>query len=174
MSKYAFLIAGEQGEYENINSRLRLRKYGSWLVAEKIAQEKLAKRQNAAILAALQLSKRVATDKGIELQEAFGLLQDQSNPESAVLFTDYLEEVQEVINQTVSPEESDRQLIGVFLRLRGEGNFDGEWRTLSDWSDEDTESLTEGLIEKIRSFILQEQGLVPSDEEEVEEEKTKA
>lgn len=163
MSKYAFLVAGEESAYFEVNNRLRLKQFGSWLVAEKIAQEKLARQQTSSTLAAIHLAKRIAADKGIEVEEAFGLLQQQDDASAALLLIDYMEEAERLMEKSLSPQEVDRAMISTFVRVRGEGLIGGEWQPLSDWSDEDTASLSEPLMDRIKDFILAEQGITTED-----------
>lgn len=166
MSKYSFLVAGQDSEYKEIGPRLRLKKYGSWLVAEKIAQEKLAKRQTASTLAAIQLAKKIAADKGISVEDAFELLQRQDDASAAMLLIDYMEDAEALMEKSLSPQEIDREMITTFMRIRGEAKAGTNWESTSDWTASDTEeALTEEMIEKIKSFILEEQGIVTEDVE---------
>ena len=179
MSKYAFLVAGEEVEYFEVNKRLRLRQYGSWLVAEKIAQEKLARQQTSSTLAAIHLAKRIAADKDIAVEEAFGLLQQQDDAGAALLLIDYMDDAERLMEKSMSPQEVDRALISTFIRVRGEGLMpSGEWQPLSDWDDEDTATLSEPLMERVKQFILEEQGVTAEEAEaepvEVEAGKGKA
>ena len=43
MSKYSFLLQGQEPEYFELLPTLRLQKYGGWLVAEAIEQEEAGK-----------------------------------------------------------------------------------------------------------------------------------
>ena len=43
----------------------RLRKHGSWLVAESIQQEEISRTQSQATIRAVQLAKRIASDRNI-------------------------------------------------------------------------------------------------------------
>ena len=166
MSKYSFLVAGQDNEYKEIGPRLRLKKYGSWLVAEKIAQEKLAKRQTSSTLAAIQLAKKIAADKGISVEDAFDLLQRQDDASAAMLLIDYMEDAEALMEKSLSPQEIDREMITTFMRIRGEVKSSNGWESTSDWTSSDTEeALTEDMIEKIKSFILEEQGIVTEDVE---------
>ena len=67
MSKYSFLLQTEEAEYFELLPTLRLRKHGSWLVAETIEQEEISRAQSQATIRAVQLAKRVAADKDISL-----------------------------------------------------------------------------------------------------------
>ena len=82
MSKYSFLLQTKAEEYFELLPGVRLKKYGGWLVAEAIEQEEISKLQSQATIRAVQLAKRIAKDKDIQLDEAFGLLQGPYVPAS--------------------------------------------------------------------------------------------
>jgi hypothetical protein len=157
MAKYAFLVHGDQAEYFNLNDRIRLRQHNAWLIAEKIQQSKMAKRQARQMLSAVQLAKRISTDKDITVEEAFNLLQTQGEAASAMLLADYQDETNKLMDSGLSREEQDSQLITIFIRTRGEAMISGTWKKLNDWTDADTELLTEAMTEKVLDFIYNEQ-----------------
>jgi hypothetical protein len=157
MSKYAFLIHGDEGEYEQINDRIRLRRYGAWLIAEKIQQDKLAKQQARQVLSAVQLAKKIASKEGIGIEEAFARLQSQGESDNALMLSDYLDEARDMVEGGMSKNEADAKVISIFVRTRGEGLVKTRWSPLTDWTDGDTEMLNEELKDKIMAFILSEQ-----------------
>lgn len=157
MSKYAFLIHGDEGEYEQINDRIRLRRYGAWLIAEKIQQDKLAKQQARQVLSAVQLAKKIASKEGIGIEEAFARLQSQGESDNALMLSDYLDEARDMVEGGISRNEADAKVISIFVRTRGEGLVKTRWTPLADWTDGDTEMLNEELKDKIMAFILSEQ-----------------
>jgi len=171
MSKYAFLIHGDEGQYEAINERLRLRKYGAWLIAEKIQQDKLAKQQARQVLSAVQLAKRIADREGMSVEEAFARLQNQGEADNALMLADYLDEAREMVEGGLSRNESDAKVISIFMRTRGEGLIKNKWVPLADWNDGDTEMLNEELKDKIMAVISTEQsgGSAAEDFEEEEQ-----
>jgi len=157
MSKYAFLIHGDEGQYEQINDRLRLRQYGAWLIAEKIQQDRLAKQQARQVLSAVQLAKRIADRENMSVEEAFARLQNQGEADNALMLADYLDEARDMVEGGLSRNEADAKVISIFMRTRGEGLIKGKWIGLSDWSDGDTELLDEELKDKVMLFINAEQ-----------------
>jgi len=168
MSKYAFLVHGDESEFFQLNDRIRLRRHGAWLIAEKIQQSKMAKRQARQMLSAVQLAKKISDDKQITIEEAFGLLQTQGEADSAMLLSDYQEEATRLMDNGMSREEQDSALITIFMRTRGQALIRNEWKSLSDWSEGDTEMLTGGMSEKLLTFIFEEQagGKLEEDGEE--------
>lgn len=157
MSKYAFLIHGDEGQYEEINDRLRMRKYGAWLIAEKIQQDRLSKQQARQVLSAVQLAKRIADREKISVEEAFARLQNQGESDNALMLADYLDEARDMLEGGLSRNEADAKVISIFMRTRGEGAIKNKWVALGDWGDGDTDLLDEKLKDKIMLFIGNEQ-----------------
>lgn len=157
MSKYSFLLQSKEAEYFALTEHLRLKKHGSWLVAEAIEQEEISKAQSQATIRAVQLAKRIATTKGIELDEAFALLQGGTDLGEMELLSDFTEETLGMINSGGSIEISNARMVTAFIRCRGEGLIDGEWQTVDDWSIEDTKAMGRPVIAKAMEFIAAEQ-----------------
>ena len=107
MSKYSFLLQSKEAEYFALTEHLRLKKHGGWLVAEAIEQEEISKAQSQATIRAVQLAKRIATTKGIELDEAFALLQGGTDLGEMELLSDFTEETLGMINSGGSIEISN-------------------------------------------------------------------
>lgn len=172
MSKYSFLIHDESGDYESITGSLRLRKFGAWLITEKIQQAKLAKAQARQILNAVDLAKRIAKDREIEPEAAFDLLQRQDSPESAMVLVNYIDEARKFMDNSETRDEQESKIITIFMRTRAEGFIDGKWTKLSDWETADTEMFDDLLREKIVTFINSEQmgASAPEDMSDEEEE----
>lgn len=157
MSKYSFLLQGKEAEYFELCDNLRMRKHGGWLVAEAIEQEELSRAQSQATIRAVQLAKRIAAAKNIELEEAFSLLQGGAGISEMDLLSDFTEETLSMLNSGTSVEMGNAKLVTAFMRCRGEGMIDGEWHKLEDWSVEDTKSMDRAMITKAMEFILSEQ-----------------
>jgi hypothetical protein len=157
MSKYSFLLQGKEPEYFTLMEGLRLRKQGGWLVAEAIEQEEISRAQSQATIRAVQLAKRIASAKGIELDEAFNLLQGGGGLSEMELLSDFTEETLSMLNSGTSMEIGNAKLVTAFMRCRGEGLIDGEWQPLDDWSIEDTKTMDRPTIAKAVEFIMSEQ-----------------
>lgn len=136
---------------------LRLKKYGGWLVAEAIEQEEISKLQSQATIRAVQLAKRIAAAKDIPLDEAFALLQGGSSLSEVDLLADFTEETLGMISSGSSMETSNARMATAFIRSRGQGLIDGEWKDINDWTIEDTEHLPRKIIAKVVEFIASEQ-----------------
>ena len=157
MSKYSFLLQTKAEEYFELLPGVRLKKYGGWLVAEAIEQEEISKLQSQATIRAVQLAKRIAKDKDIQLDEAFGLLQGGGSITEAELLSEYTEETLSMITSGSSVESTNARMVTAFIRSRGQGLIEDEWQDLSDWELEDTKNLPRKAIAKVVEFIAEEQ-----------------
>jgi len=157
MSKYSFLLETKEEGFFDLLPTLRLKKYGGWLVAEAIEQEEISKLQSQATIRAVQLAKRIAAAKDIPLDEAFALLQGGSSLSEVDLLADFTEETLGMISSGSSMESSNARMATAFIRSRGQGLIDGEWKDINDWTIEDTEHLPRKIIAKVVEFIASEQ-----------------
>lgn len=157
MSKYSFLVQTKTEGYFELLPEIRLKRYGSWLVAESIEQEEISKLQSQATIRAVQLAKRIAAQREIPLDEAFGLLQGGGTITEAELLSDFTEETLAMITSGSSVEATNARMVTAFIRSRGQGMIDGEWQDLSDWEIEDTKNLPRKAIAKVVEFIAEEQ-----------------
>ena len=158
MSKYSFLVQTKAEDYFELLPDLRLKKYGGWLVAEAIEQEEISKLQSQATIRAVQLAKRIASAKGIGLDEAFNLLQGGGGSiTEAELLADYTEETLSMITSGSSMESTNARMVTAFIRSRGQGMVDGDWQDLTDWELDDTKALPRKYVAKVVEFITAEQ-----------------
>lgn len=157
MSKYSFLLQSKETEYFELLPNLRLRKHGGWLVAESIEQEEISRAQSQATIRAVQLAKRIAAAKGVELEEAFSLLQGGAGMSEMELLGDFTEETLSMLNSGTSVETGNAKLVTAFVRCRGEALIDDQWQAVDDWSMEDTKSMDRPTVARAIEFIMNEQ-----------------
>ena len=157
MSKYSFLLQSEEPEYFELLPTLRLKKHGGWLVAESIEQEEISRNQSQATVRAVQLAKRIAKDKDISLEEAFNALQGAGGLSEMDLLSDYTEDALSMLTGGNSAEAGNAKLVTTFIRTRGEGLIDDEWKPVEDWSLEDTKGMGRQLVAKVLEFVMEEQ-----------------
>lgn len=157
MSKYSFLLQTKADAYFELLPDIRLKKYNGWLVAEAIEQEEISKLQSQATIRAVQLAKRIAATKDIGLDEAFALLQGGGSMTETELLADFTDETLAMITSGTSVEATNARMVTAFVRSRGQGMIDGEWRDLDDWDIEDTKALPRAAIAKVVEFIAAEQ-----------------
>lgn len=174
MSKYAeFFLVGKP-EYTEITSKLRLRKFGSWLVEEVWAKEKQSSEQAAFSLKTIHLARKIAAAKGMEVEEAFGLLQGGDSEDSQV-FIEFADEVQEVMSAVPSQRANTEELVTLFFKNRGEVSVGKRWERTDDWTVDDTRFLPQELMSAVEFFMVQESGeALPEDEEEDSDPKPEA
>lgn len=158
MSKYSFLVSTKAPSYFSLNAMLRLQKHGGWLVGEAIEQEEISRIQSQATIRAVQLARRVSIAKGISLDEAFALLQQGTGLDELESLSDFTEETLSILASGNGAESGNARLVTAFIRSRGEGMVDGEWKRVDDWTIEDTKFLTRVMIQKALDFIAEEQG----------------
>jgi hypothetical protein len=73
------------------------------------------------------------------------------------LLSEYTEETLSMITSGSSVESTNARMVTAFIRSRGQGMIDGEWRDLSDWELEDTKNLPRKAVAKVVEFIAEEQ-----------------
>lgn len=158
MSKYSFLLETKEEGFCDLLPNLRLKKIGGWLVAEAIEQEEIGRLQSQATIKAVQLAKRIATVKGVALDEAFTLLQGGGGSISeAELLSDFTEETLSMLSSSSATEATNARMVTAFIRSRGQGLIEGEWQDITDWSSEDTALLPRRIIAQVIEFIAAEQ-----------------
>jgi hypothetical protein len=155
MSKYSFLVSAKEPEYFQVNEYIRLMKHGGWSVGEGIEQEEISRAQSKSTLRAVALAHKIAKTKGIDLDAAFDLLQGGGSFDSD-LMGEFGNDLLSMMENDNGTEASNARLITAFMRSRGEGEISGEWKSLTDWSMEDTKVLPRPLTREIFDFINQE------------------
>jgi hypothetical protein len=156
MSKYSFLVASKESEYFEVNECLRLKKYGGWLVGESIEREEISRAQSQTTLKVVQLAKKISKAQNIELDDAFAILQGGGMTNNEMV-GDFADEMLALIAGNSGTEAVNAKIVTAFIRSRGEGQIEGTWQPLSDWSYEDTKELSLALTEKVLEFVGQEQ-----------------
>lgn len=154
MSKYSSIFLLSNAEYEEIGDCLRLRKYGSWLAEESWTREEQGQKRAQFTLRAIALAKRIASEKGINEEEAFAMLQNGDNGQNVL--QEYSDETVALMASLPSPREQFGELMTLFFRNRGEVLQGKKWIPTNDWSMEDTQMLPKALLEKIEVFMASE------------------
>lgn len=164
MSKYSEFFLLGSADYEEISDKLRLRKYGSWLAEETWLREEQNRKRAQFTLRTIQLAKRIAATKGIDEEEAFGLLQNASSNQGE-LFIEFAEDAAKLMDSAPSGREQFEELVTMFFRNRGEVCMGKKWCPTDEWSKEDTSKLPSTLLEKIEAFMGAEDGLLQGEDE---------
>ena len=171
MSKYSEFFLLSNAEYEKIGDHLRLRRYGSWLAQESWMREEQSQKRAQFTLRTIALARKIAKEKGIEEEEAFGML--QSAVKDPVVFVEYANETSALMEAMPSGREDLCSLVTAFFKNRGEVLQGKKWVKTEDWTMEDTEQLPKHLLEQVEAFIVSEDDAVSNDEEEEGEQEAK-
>ena len=165
MSKYSEFFLLSSAKYCELNERLRLRSYKSWLAEEVWCREAQGKKKAKFTLEVIRLARKIAKAKGIQEDEAFQLLQ-AGGEDREELLKEFGEEVNDIMDLAPSNREQFEELVTLFFKNRGEVMEGKKWTSTSDWSDEDTQKLPATILTAIEQFMAEEEG---TGEETIEE-----
>ena len=165
MSKYSEFFLLSSAKYCELNERLRLRSYKSWLAEEVWCREAQSKKKAKFTLEVIRLARKIAKAKDIDESEAFQLLQ-AGGEDREELLKEFGEEVNDIMDLAPSNREQFEELVTLFFKNRGEVMEGKKWTSTSDWSDEDTQKLPATILTAIEQFMADEEG---NGEETIEE-----
>lgn len=172
MSKYSDFFLLSSPEYCELNGKLRLRSYKSWLAEEVWCRETQNKKKAKFSLEVIRLARKIAKAKNIGEDEAFQLLQVNGDDRNEI-FKDFGEELNEVMELSPSSREQFEELVTLFFKNRGEVLDGKKWIATSDWNNEDTQKLPSPILIAIEKFMAEEESygeeLNKEDKEEDEE-----
>lgn len=171
MSKYSeFFLLGNP-EYVEVGDKLRLRKYGSWLVEEVWCREEQGKKRAQFSLQVIRLARRIAKEKGVGEDEAFEMLQN-TDEAGAELFAEFSEEVNSLMAMAPSNKDQFEELATLFFKNRGQVLNGKKWMDTTDWTVEDTKKLPQVFFAAIENFMASEdsntESIIEKDEQEEE------
>ena len=169
MSKYSEFFLLSSPEYCELNEKLRLRSYGSWLTEETWCREKQNKKKAKFSLEVIRWARKIAKAKGINEDEAFALLQS-TGEDREVLLQEFGQEVSDIFDLAPSGREEFEDLVTLFFKNRGEVLDGKKWISTDDWSNEDTQKLPSIILSTIETFMATEEGYGEGKDEEREEE----
>lgn len=157
MSKYSYLLPTKT--YKEIGP-YRMVELGGLKRGEVIELSQIQKRTSRQMVAGLNLADKISKAKGITVDEALEALQNIGSSESAALMAEFASDLAEMMDQELTAEELEAELITVFMRSRVEAQLEeGRWTRLTDWSQEDTAELPEELVTAVVAFIEHERGM---------------
>jgi hypothetical protein len=164
MSKYSSFFLIGNAKYENLSSKLRLRKYGSWLAEEAWTREEASQKQAQFTLKAVELARKIANEKSISEDEAFQALSSNLSGDDE-FFGQYASEVSGLMSALPSGREQFEKLVTIFFRNRGEVLVGKKWEATAEWSKEDTKLLPKPILRKIESFMAEEETEIANEDE---------
>lgn len=166
MSKYSDFFLLSSPKYCELNAKLRLRSYKSWLTEEVWCREAQNKKRAKFSLEVIRLARHLAKAKGIGEDEAFLMLQAEGGDREELL-KEFGNEVNSLMEMAPSNREQLEELITLFFKNRGEVLDGKKWLPTTDWSQEDTQKLPSNILAAIEKFMAEEEG---NEEDPTEEE----
>ena len=161
MSKYSQAFFGKKEYYEIPPFRFPI--YKDLVAGEVEGIEEVGRNQAKHTYALLKIAKDISTKQDISVQEALEWLSDV-NDNQEVLF-DYVDELAEIQTKGQSITEQKMQTISLFMRYRAEFKEKGKWTLTSDWTDDDTRTMPNRLLDEIYQFVEWERNGWPTGEE---------
>jgi hypothetical protein len=168
MSKYSDFFLLSSPNYCELNEKLRLRSYKSWLTEEVWCREAQNKKKAKFSLEVIRLARKIAKVKGIAEDEAFQLLQSNGEDREELL-QEFGDEVNGIMELAPSNREQFEELVTLFFKNRGEVLEGRKWTSTSDWSKEDTQKLPSNILSSIETFMAEEEGYGEGGDEEEED-----
>jgi hypothetical protein len=149
MSKYSKLFFQEK-EYHDIGP-FRFPIYEDLVAGEAEGVENIARKQAQNTYTLLKIAKAVSKKKKISVKAALEILSDAES-DNEVLY-DYAEELADIQKDSATVAEQQIEMTTLFLRFRGEVKDEEGWKTVPDWSREDTLSIPSKLLNQVFEFI---------------------
>lgn len=154
MSNYSSLLFGTDKHHRIGPFRLPI--YNYLVPGEAKGLELATKRFARTQLLSLQLVSRLAKDKSITTTEAEEILKNASDPENKDIVYQYAEELAALQEAEASPTAERIAYATVLLRYRAEIEKDGIWKSIADWTEEDTERVPPAILNELFTFLTWE------------------
>ncbi len=163
MSKYASLLFGPEKYYEIGPFRFPI--YEDLVPGEAKGIEAISRAQSKSTFASIKLAQRIARDKDITTKEAVELLGNQTGENEEILY-DYVEELENLQQNTIGAVEQQITFVTLFMRYRAEVKLPRakDWEKVADWTTEDTEAMPSKIMADVFKLIMWERDGWPSEE----------
>ena len=149
MSKYSKLFFQEKEYYEILPFRFPI--YEDLVAGEAEGVEGIARKQAQNTYTLLKIAKAVSKKKKISVKAALEML-SESDSDNEVLY-EYAEELADIQKESATVAEQQIEMTTLFLRFRGEVKGGNDWKTVPDWTREDTLAIPSKLLNEIFEFI---------------------
>lgn len=149
MSKYSKLFFQEKEYYEILPFRFPI--YEDLVAGEAEGVESIARKQAQNTYTLLKIAKAVSKKKKISVKAALEML-SESDSDNEVLY-EYAEELADIQKESATVAEQQIEMTTLFLHFRGEIKEGNEWKTVPDWTREDTLAIPSKLLNDIFEFI---------------------
>ena len=149
MSKYSKLFFQEKEYYEILPFRFPI--YEDLVAGEAEGVESIARKQAQNTYTLLKIAKAVSKKKKISVKAALEML-SESDSDNEVLY-EYAEELADIQKESATVAEQQIEMTTLFLRFRGEVKEGNDWKTVPDWTREDTLAIPSKMLNDIFEFI---------------------
>lgn len=161
MSKYSSLLFKPE-EYHEVGP-FRFPIYHDLVPGEARGIDAYSRQQSKVTFKSIKLAQRIAKDKDISTKEAIDLLGKVGDADNEFVY-EYAQELDELQSEGASAVEQRIAFVTLFMRYRGEAKIDGKnWQQLRDWTEQDTEDMPGGLLDRIFDVVLWERDGWPKD-----------
>ena len=156
MSKYSSLLFSPS-EFHEI-APFRFPVYHDLVPGEAKGIEDITRNQSRSTFKSIKIAQRIAKQKGITTKEAVELLSSLGEGDNEEAVFEFAEELEELNHDAVGNVETQVSFVTLFMKYRAEAQLNGKrkWEKLSDWTQEDTESMPTSVMNEIFQLILWE------------------
>ena len=108
--------------------------------------------------ASVRLAKKIAADKGIDIDAAFELLTSLQDAGNKSLVFEYLEDIENLNTGSRGETLIKSDLVTIVMKFRGQVKFpeDETYTPMKDWSDADTDNLPPHIMDEIFQLAIWE------------------
>jgi hypothetical protein len=144
--------------------------YEALLPGENTAFHALNMKQTQGSYKSIKLAQKIAKDLKITTKEALEKLSEGQDPANEELLYNYVEELSEMQNNTISEEAKQEAYVFAFIQQRGEFFMPGTKEPIpgSKWTEADMKRTPQTLINAIYQLVLCERDGWPTPEGEDE------
>ncbi len=156
MSKYSSLLFSPENYHEIAPFRFPI--YRDLVPGEARGIEDITRNQSRSTFKSIKIAQRIAKQKGITTKEAVELLSSLGEGDNEEAVFEFAEELEELNHDAVGNVETQVSFVTLFMKYRAEAQINGKrkWEKLSDWTQEDTESMPTSVMNEIFQLILWE------------------
>ena len=148
--------------------------YKSLLPGEMKYLESISRDDANVKFASVRLAKKIAQDKGIELDAASNLLSTLQYDNNKSLVFEYLEDIENLNAGSRGEMAIKSDLVTIMMKFRGQVKFpeDETYTPMKDWSDSDTDNLPPAVMDEIFQLAIWERDGWPEPGKPTAEEKS--
>lgn len=118
--------------------------------------EIITRKQSKQTFKSIRLAQQIAKDKKITTKEAIDMMSNLGENDSEDLAILYSKELEQLQSEGVSAVEQQIDFVTLVMQYRAEAQIKGKWQALTDWAEDDTNSMPTKLLEEIFNFVIWE------------------